>query len=105
VRVIATTAARRDALLPELPAVAETVPGYEIIQWWGIAVPARTPQDIVKRLQQEIVNALGEREAREAMNRNGATPQPESPAQFAAFINAERERLARVGKQAGIVLD
>ena len=105
VKVIATTAAKRDPLLPELPAVAETIPGYEIIQWWGIAVPRQTPQVIVRRLHQEVVTALNVREVREAMNRNGATPQPESPAEFVAFIQAERDRIVRVGKQAGIVLD
>jgi tripartite-type tricarboxylate transporter receptor subunit TctC len=105
IKVIATTAAKRDPLLPELPAVAETVTGYEIIQWWGIAVPARTPQGIVKRLHQEIVTALNVHEVREAMSRNGATSQPESPAEFATFIRAERNRIAGVGKQAGIALD
>jgi tripartite-type tricarboxylate transporter receptor subunit TctC len=105
VKVIATTAARRDPLLPELPAVAETVPGYEIIQWWGVAVPARTPPAIVKRLHQEIVTALNVRDVREAMSRNGATPQPESPVEFSAFVRTERDRIARVGKQAGITLD
>jgi tripartite-type tricarboxylate transporter receptor subunit TctC len=105
VKVIATTSARRDPLLPELPPVAETIPGYEIVQWWGMAVPAQTPQAIVKRLHSEIVATLNVRDVREAMNRNGATPHPESSAEFAAFIKAERDRIARVGRQAGIVLD
>ena len=105
VKVIATTAAKRDPLLPELPAVAETIPGYEIVQWWGIAVPALTPQAIIKRLHTEIVTALNVRDVREAMNRNGATPHPESPAEFAAFIKAERKRIGRIGKQGGIIVD
>lgn len=105
IKVLATTGAKRDPLLPELPPVAESVPGYEIVQWWGIAVPARTPPARVKRLHQEIVTALNARDAREAMSRNGATPNPESPAEFAAFIRNERERIARVGGQAGITLD
>jgi tripartite-type tricarboxylate transporter receptor subunit TctC len=105
VRVLATTGAKRDPLLPELPPVADTVPGYEIVQWWGIAVPARTPHAIVSRLNKEIGAALNAQDAREAMSRNGATPNPESPSEFAAFIKTERDRIARVGKQAGIVLD
>jgi tripartite-type tricarboxylate transporter receptor subunit TctC len=105
VKVIATTAAKRDPLLPELPPVSDTIPGYEIVQWWGIAVPARTPQAIVNRLHREILTALTARDVRDAMNRNGATPHPESPADFAAFIKAERERIARIGRQAGIVLE
>ncbi|HET9383581.1 MAG TPA: tripartite tricarboxylate transporter substrate-binding protein, partial [Gemmatimonadales bacterium] len=50
VKVLATTGAKRDPLLPELPPVADTVPGYEIVQWWGVALPAHTPGPIVKRL-------------------------------------------------------
>jgi tripartite-type tricarboxylate transporter receptor subunit TctC len=105
IKVLATTGAARDPLLPELPPVSDTVPGYEIVQWWGVALPARTPQSIVARLHREIVAVLKSREAHDAMSRNGATPSPESPAQFAAFIAAERERIARVGRQAGITLD
>lgn len=105
VKVLATTGARRDPLLPELPPVSDTVPGYEIVQWWGVAVPARTPHGIVSRLHKEIVAALNSPDAREAMSRNGATPNPESPAEFASFIKAERDRIANVGKRAAISLD
>jgi tripartite-type tricarboxylate transporter receptor subunit TctC len=105
VKVIATTSAKRDPLLPELPPVAETIPGYEIVQWWGIAVPAGTPQSITKRLHAEILTALNSQDVRELMTKNGATPSPESPAEFAAFMKVERSRIANVGKRAGIILD
>ncbi|MGQ0751338.1 MAG: Bug family tripartite tricarboxylate transporter substrate binding protein [Betaproteobacteria bacterium] len=105
IKVLATTGARRDSLLPELPPVSETVPGYEIVQWWGVALPARTAPDLVSRLHREIVAVLNAPDARDAMRKNGATPHPESPAEFAAFIAAERERIAKVGRQAGITLD
>jgi tripartite-type tricarboxylate transporter receptor subunit TctC len=105
IKVLATTGARRDPLLPELPSAAETVPGYEIVQWWGVALPARTPPPLVARLHREIVAVLKATEAQRAMNKNGATPSPESPAEFAAFIAAERERIAKIGRQAGITLD
>jgi len=105
IRVLATTGARRDPLLPELPPVAETVPGYEIVQWWGIALPARTPPALVARLHREIVAVLSAPEVVEAMSRSGATAHPESPEEFRAFIRAERERIAQVGRRAGITLD
>jgi tripartite-type tricarboxylate transporter receptor subunit TctC len=105
IKVLATTGAARDPLLPELPVVADTVPGYEIVQWWGAALPARTPPPIVKRLLREIVTALNAPDARAAMNRNGATPSPETPAEFAAFMRNERARISRIGKQANIRLD
>ncbi|HUP95196.1 MAG TPA: tripartite tricarboxylate transporter substrate binding protein [Burkholderiales bacterium] len=105
VKVLATTGAQRDPLLPELPVVADTVPGYEIVQWWGLGVPAGTPQAIVKTLHAELMKALNDAQAREAMSKNGATAKPESQAEFAAFIKAERERIARIGKQAKISVD
>ena len=105
IKVLASTGAKRDPLLPELPVVADTVPGYEIVQWWGAALPARTPQPIVKRLHQELLAVLEAPEVRAAMTRNGATPNPESPAEFAAFMKSEQERIARIGRQARISLD
>jgi tripartite-type tricarboxylate transporter receptor subunit TctC len=105
IKVLATTGAKRDPLLPELPVVADSVPGYEIIQWWGVAVPAQTPAPIVKRVHADVVAAVSSQEARDLMGKNGATPLTESPAEFAAFIKAERARIARVGKQAKIVID
>lgn len=105
IKVLATTGAQRDPLLPELPPVADTVPGYEIVQWWGVALPAATPQPIAKRLHTEIMTALANAEVREALRKNGATANPESPEQFVAFMRSERKRIAEVGKQAKIVID
>jgi len=105
VKVLATTGAKRDPLLPELPVVADTVPGYEIVQWWGIAVPAGTPRSITERLHRELMTALNSRGTKALMNRNGATPHSESPAEFIAFMKAERSRIANVGRKAGISLD
>jgi tripartite-type tricarboxylate transporter receptor subunit TctC len=105
IRLIATTGTVRDPLLPELPIVADVLPGYEITSWTGIAVPAKTPSAIVNKLHSEIVNALRTPEVREQYAKQGATAHPESPAEFSTFIKAERERIARVGKQVGITLD
>jgi tripartite-type tricarboxylate transporter receptor subunit TctC len=105
VRIIATTGAKRDPLLPELPAVADTVPGFESTLWWGIAAPAKTPAVIVKMLHSEIVKALQSPEVRERIAKQGATPHADSPAEFTAFIRDERERIVRVGRQANITLD
>ena len=105
VKVLATTGAKRDPLLPELPVVADAIPGYEIVQWWGAALPARTPQPVVKRLHQKLLAALNAADARAAMTRNGATPNPEPPAEFAAFMKDERARIAKIGRQANIVLE
>jgi tripartite-type tricarboxylate transporter receptor subunit TctC len=105
IKVLATTGAKRDPLIPELPAVTETVPGYEITQWWGVVVPANTPAAIANKLHTELVKALQAPEVRDLIARQGASVQPESPAQFAAFMRAERARIANLGRQAHIRLD
>jgi tripartite-type tricarboxylate transporter receptor subunit TctC len=105
IKVLATTGAKRDPLLPELPVFADTVPGYEITQWWGVVAPARTPPAILKRLHTEIIKALQAGDVRDLLARQGAIAQPESPEAFAAHMKAERIRIGNLGKKAGITLD
>ena len=105
IRVIASTGAQRDPLLPQLPTVAEFLPGFEITQWWGIVLPAKTPQGISSRLHSVMVNALNTPEVRDLVAKQGATVRPESPAEFIAFMQLERKRLAALGRQAGITAD
>jgi tripartite-type tricarboxylate transporter receptor subunit TctC len=105
IKLIATTGAGRDPLLPELPTVADTVPGFEMTLWWGVVAPAKTPAVIVKKLHVEIVKALQTAEVRELLAKQGAVAHAESPAAFTAFMKAERERIARLGRQVTITLD
>jgi len=105
VKAIATTGARRDPLLPQLPTVAETLPGYEMTQWWGLAAIAGTPRAIVERLHSAAVSAIDSREVTDKFAQQGATAVSSSPAEFAAFIQRERARTAEVVKRAGIVAE
>ena len=105
IRVIATTGAKRNPLLPELPTVADAVPGFEMTNWQGVVVPARTPGVIVKKLHAEIVKALQTPEVLDLLTRQAVTAHAESPAEFTAFIKLERERIGRLVRQAGITLD
>lgn len=105
VRVLATTGAMRDPLLPELPTVAEAVPGYESTQWFGIAVPIRTPKPVVDILHAEIVKALRAPDVSSNIVKQGATVQPESPAAFSKYIREERTRIADLGRRTGLRLD
>ena len=105
IKAIATTGAKRDPLLPELPTVADVLPGFESTNWTGVAVPAKTPAIIVNKLHTEIVKALQTPEVREQLAKQGVTAHAESPAEFTAFIKVERERIARVGRLVGITLD
>lgn len=105
IKLLATTGAKRDPLLPDLPVFADVVPGYEITQWWGIVLPAGVPAAISTRLHGEIITALKSPEVAGLLARQGTTAQPESPAEFSAYMKAERKRIAHIGKQANIILD
>jgi tripartite-type tricarboxylate transporter receptor subunit TctC len=105
IKVIATTGAKRNPLLPELPTVADVLPGFEMTAWQGMVVPAKTPAVIVNKLHAEIVKALRSPEVRELLAKQANTAHAESPAEFTAFIKAERERFTRIAGQVNITLD
>ena len=104
VRALATTGAERNPSLPDLPTIAETVPGYEITQTWGIVVPAGTPPEIVNKLSAEVVKVMSQPDVKEKVLATGATPVGDTPAEFEAFMAKERQRLGEVIAKRGIVL-
>jgi tripartite-type tricarboxylate transporter receptor subunit TctC len=104
VRALATTGARRNPALPDLPTVADAVPGYEITQWWGLSVPVKTPREIAARLHAEAAKAINLAEVRERILRAGAEPVGSAPQAFDALIAAEQQRLGNVIRKAGISL-
>jgi tripartite-type tricarboxylate transporter receptor subunit TctC len=104
VRALATTGKERNPRLPELPTIADTVPGYEISQTWGLAAPAGTPAAIVTRLSEETSKAMHLADVKERVLGMGAVPVGDKPAEFQAYINAERQRLGDVIAKTGIVL-
>jgi len=105
VRALATTGAKRNPALPNLPTVAEALPGYDITQWWGISAPARTSPAVVKRLHAETAKAVNLPDVRERLSREGAIAVGGTPQAFDAFIAAERKRLGDVIRKAGIPLE
>jgi len=104
VRALATTGSERNPSLPDLPTIAETVPGYEISQSWGIVAPAGTPLPVLKRLNDEIVKAMNLPDVRQQVLKTGAVPAGDSAAAFEAFMAKERQRLGEVITKTGIVL-
>ena len=97
VRAIATTGTDRNPALPDLPTVADTLPGYEITQSWGIVVPAGTPAGVVQRLADEFGKALANAEVHDKILKTGAVPASnDSPAAFNDFMAKERARLGDV---------
>ncbi|HSN40005.1 MAG TPA: tripartite tricarboxylate transporter substrate binding protein [Burkholderiales bacterium] len=104
-RAVAVLGPKRSPLLPEVPAVAETLPGYEVVNWFGMVVPAATPRDIVNRLHAEAVKTLRLPEIRERLMESGAEPVGSSPEEFGTFMKAETAKWAKVIKEANIHAD
>jgi tripartite-type tricarboxylate transporter receptor subunit TctC len=99
---LGVTSARRSPALPELPAIAESLPGYEASTWYGLLAPAHTPQPVVARLHRAIVEILGAAQFRARLAEQGFEPVGSSPEEFGATIRAEIEKWAQVIRKAGI---
>jgi len=103
VRALAVSGPKRIEALPAVPPLAEAgVPGYEAMQWYGLAAPAGTPAPAIARLNAEAVKALQSDEMKEKLALDGAQPVGSSPAEFAALIKSELEKWTRVARAAQI---
>lgn len=105
VRSLAVTSLKRVAVLPDLPTLAESYPGFTSSSWFGLMVPAKTPKLVLERILAEARAALQSAEVNHALTSQGATPGGESPAEFGAYYQAEMKKWAGVIKAAGIKLD
>ena len=104
--MLTVTGARRLSILPDTPTMAESgLPGFESLNWNGIAAPARTPRDIVERLSRDMARALGLADVKERVAAQGNDIIGDGPDAFANFIRAESLKWAKVVKQAGVRLD
>jgi tripartite-type tricarboxylate transporter receptor subunit TctC len=101
-RALAVMTATRLPQLPDIPAVAEFVPGFEATFWVGLAAPRNTAAEIVERLNREVNAALADPAIKARLEAHGAEPLPGSPADFAKLIADETERWGRVIRAAGI---
>ena len=104
-RVIAVTSPKRVPSMPDVPAAAETLPGFEVVNWHGMMVPAGTPRELMARLHAEIVKAMKVPEIREKMIAQGTDPVGSTPEEFGAFLKSESARWSRVIKDANIRAD
>ncbi|MFO1324915.1 MAG: tripartite tricarboxylate transporter substrate binding protein [Burkholderiales bacterium] len=105
-KALGVTGAKRSALVPDLPTIAESgVPGFVSDTWFGVFVPAGTPREIVQRLNAEINRILAMPDFREKLETLGAEPVGGTPEQFAAEVRSETAKWARVIREAGIKLE
>jgi tripartite-type tricarboxylate transporter receptor subunit TctC len=101
-RALAVSASRRLEVLPDIPAMAEFLPGYEASGWYGIAAPKDTPPEIVERLNREINAGLADAKTKARLEDLGCLVQPGSPADFAKFVTGETDKWGKVIQAAGI---
>ena len=101
-RGLGVTTAKRTPALPDMPAIGESLPGYEATQWFGLLAPSATPRPIIDRVHQETVRALRAPEVIKQLAGEGADIVGSTPEAFSAYIKSETEKWARVIKAAGI---
>jgi len=105
-KALAVTTAKRSALAPELPTLAETgLPGFDIYTWWGFMAPAGTPKEIIAKWNAEVTRILATPEMKAFFAQQGAEPAPTTPEQFAALIRSEIPKYAKIVKASGAKVD
>ena len=104
-KALAVTTAQRSKALPEIPAMAETLPGFEIDTWWGLVAPAGTPREVVERLNKAFTDALRAPETQSRFAQLMAEPVPTSPERFGEFMKKELARYEPVVKASGARVD
>lgn len=101
VRALATTGVKRNPLTPNLPTVAETVPGYEATIWLGLMAPKGTPKEVVTFLNTSVNKVINLPEVKDTWLKQGAIPLVKTPAEFDAFLHKDIEKWAKVVKVSG----
>lgn len=101
-RAIAYTARKRNDLLPDVPTVAETLPGYEVESWEGVVAPAGTPADVIARLNKEIAAAVTSPELRELWKNRGVATVTSTPEELSARVKHEYDRYGELLKRLGV---
>ena len=105
IRPIAVTSPKRSAFMPELPALAEKVPGYSVESWWGVFAPAKTPKPLVDRLNREIRAVADTPDMRELFARESTEPSQFTPEQFAEYVQGEVVKWRRLAQERNITAE
>jgi len=104
-RGLAVTTPKRVAELPDLPAMAEVLPGFEIVGWYGVLAPSKMPKPLVTRLHEEFVKVLKLPDIREKIVQTGAEPVGNTPEQFRKYLHADVAKWAKLVKESGAKLN
>jgi tripartite-type tricarboxylate transporter receptor subunit TctC len=105
-RALAVTGAKRSHLFPDLPAIGEVYPGYEMTIWLGLFAPAGTPEPVLARLREEIAKALAAPDVKERLNNAGGLQAfATTPAEFAALIRSDYEKYGKLVRDIGVRVD
>ena len=104
-RLLATGSTTRTRVMPDIPTLAETIPGFELVTWYGIFAPARTPDTVINRLHAEIVKVVSDRDLRERLTPLGLDTISMTPLELKRYTEQDLNRWARVIKNAGIKAD
>ena len=104
-RALGVSSAARAAAMPDVPAIGETLPGFEMVIWYGLFSPAKTPREVISRLHGETVMALGHDDMRQRLAAQGIDPVGIGPDEFAAIIKADLARWQKVVRQGKIRAD
>jgi tripartite-type tricarboxylate transporter receptor subunit TctC len=101
-RLLGTGGNKRSAVIPDTPPIAETVPGFELITWYGVFAPVRTPADIIKRLNADIAKVLNDPESKDRLGGQGLEPTVMTPEELKRYTTNDSGRWAKLIKSAGI---
>lgn len=104
-RALGVTSAKRSSSLPDVPAIAEMLPGFDVVSWQAIFAPAGVPKPIVDRLSGEMIKAIQDPDIKSKLVAQGIEPGGMTPAELGAFQKAEIEKWARVIKAGNIKVD
>jgi tripartite-type tricarboxylate transporter receptor subunit TctC len=101
IKALGITTAKRSSLLPDVPTIAESLPGYEVTLWNGLLAPAKTPPEIIERINRAAVDALRSEEVKTKLAEQGSEPVGDTPAEFKAFIDSELVKWRRLVEISG----
>jgi hypothetical protein len=105
IRALAVTTSTREASLPNVPTVAETVPGYEASAWFGVSAPKGTPREIVEKLNVAVNQLLADPKIQKRLSELGGTPIPGTPEDFGKLISNDTQKWEKVVKTSGATVD